>query len=1252
MLHSKSIPSASPERKLSINPADFHAAYALDALPLYRYAHSSEDSNQSVREIRVQLVCCSQTVQAVYPLLSTILWCGQMIGFSLHIRIVSDDAEALRQMLIEDMPLLTLYSNIRTHSDVMYIDFEFVSDKRISAALSSRNKQSIISAGRSLGSESQAGWTAVFLGKHTARFVTEYFLESPIMAEKALILDCCESEFSQNTLKVLSESCTLLCLHDDSTHKKSRDTFETWLIDKAYRHHLLYAGNMHGQNNVDIFCSDAASHHSSIAAALHMKYKLRSIGIDPDTSNTPTIIKKYTAAVFGSDSSQQKNFRELTALEHRRWIVYQAVHGWKLASMEDCRTYCFEENNFLNQPIYKFKIDVGSGKDRIRLHPALVPGGGDLQLHNFAHSDWDRFLSEEAIDQTQYDPLAKVSLKLHLLAKEKMDAAQPARTRHLDQLRHLAAESPQASNAYRAFCEWFKTEGVTAHRLFDENHQFLALREDYIASGISSYQTDSIISLLRNDLKIVNEFYSYTNYEKYDSIFVEHLAEIYARPLHLTVIKIAANGKLDNVASSLLLEPERVVMYGLDTNDAEKAQSLLNRYIPFHSFVSIESKPRDSYLQLVNHLRSVIKNELRLLGRSGRCIIDITDAHEDLISAVWHARSGLSGSNIPGVIRCSSGKQHIENLIGFPLAPACRKHVELSVEDILSLHNIKPALDNTSHIAQRQLLSMRGSFKKVWSFYLKEYEHYATLVDLLHGKSPLGQFNITPYGNNIAGETSRLPGINKDVIRFSGIMNVLRKLKNSGIISDYCSEFPISVTCMPRVYNALSPLFCRLNAGHNVVGALHCVIKETTFCIAQGPKRSYFTWDNQNKSNQSYSINNLTNTEDEHFSAFWRKLKTANLITNHSFAFSRNSNRKYVKFSCSASIYSSIKSLIDTVKSDYSLLADCIIDTENRYISIPSNEKIEPGINVPSEFQKEIPENYTVQVFGSIKSEHHYAMKKTTAARAGLSYLLNKISSPNGGYNVSAVMRENLSKPDYTDIVLSGTHEAIQPIIHVLEEIDRLQPENLTLERNLIYSLNNPVYRLSVIDYASREALECAQRYGIICNLTISEDKKAEFSFVNSALVSAFNKLGMPLEYYIWYEASSRFAQVANGYSYLWGSNTQNEIDILIANGMQLSLISCKARKKIKAEDFKSHIYEIRLLSNHFSRDTNAILLYLCEDTPNSTLQNSAKTVNASVLVLDRNADNADKLKIDGSTGKLLEQIICSPSPVVIIPRP
>ena len=1203
----------------AIDPGMMDAAYALHRYPLYRYAVKPAEDEY---DLYAQVFCLAETAQQdAYPLLGTMLWCGQMLDYRLHVRMVTDDGQALRARLERDMPLLSAYSNLCGGAEEQYVDFQFVTETRLQAAIARGTAGSKRRVNIPALSDGYAGFTAILLGGQTQAFVEGCIEALEGLADGALILGLDAAAARDEALRDLGARRNVHFLREERKSEK-RAAFERWLMDKAYRHHLLYADSRHGLNNIEQFSADREGIASSMAAALHMAYKLRSIGLDPDAPQRLSLAEKYVERVLGESDAQRLTFNALTALEHRRWIMYQAVNGWRSASIDQCRSYCFTENNGLGTPIYKFKINVQQGDLCLKLHPALVPGSGTMCLSGLTHAQWDRFGSDEEIDATDYDPLGKVSLKLHLVAREKLESNASVREAHLKQLRSLAGLNPDALKAYETFAAWFTCEGMVAHRYGEEQDQFDLLASGYGEAGISQTHTASLLKALKNDLRIVNEFYSYNNYETFDSVYIQHLAEIYCRPEHIELIKLGARSRIDNVTSALLLEPDCFCMVGASREDAGRAQQLIATYTTCERFECIEPKPYAQIKTLVDRMRSLVRSRMERLGKNGVCLIDVTDAPEDYAYAAWRVKGGASGMQRLGIIRSSSENLTMENLDGFPAAAAFSRTIRLRVKEHLALYGVHPDARDQSEQQRRYLLGMRKSFQKAFDFYLEARDDYCAFVKLLEGKAPKGYALSAGAPEK---DMSRTYHMAATVISRSGIRNVLNQLQLNGLITDvYGATGGLEVRAKQWVHDALHCVFARLEGGCS--GKLSIVSEGDHLLICQSRPASpaVYSWaQEEDASDCTLQVGNCTLYDPQAAqlrSRIAKPLWTSGLISSYTIF----PNRPFTLSGKKKVVEPFMRALVD-VNSGRVPCNQLRVDIYSQRIYQELPEGLEDAredycVDVP--LTCSVPEDgIPCAYFGKIKrAQCRRTMRRRIVTDAGLSGVLDAMGQSKA-YNFTWAIEEDARRPEEVTVCLEGEEPTVSALEGLLDEVERDRPGSLVwMNREKVVC---PRAKRSIVidspDPDQLRVLKAAREAGVI-SFPEGAGPSVEITFCDEAIAYVFKDMGYLLECYTWYQAYAQdFDDVVNGYLFLWGNETGNEVDVLATKGLRLMMISCKMTPVMREGDENSckyNMYEIRTLANQFSKGTRAVLLYLTTaDGISDELQRRAYSIGTSLLL-------------------------------------
>lgn len=157
---------------------------------------------------------------------------------------------------------------------------------------------------------------------------------------------------------------------------------------------------------------------ASLAYALSVPTKLRSVGIDPRDP------RQAAAAFCALVSEKSDRLQRLTALEHRRWVLEKVTAGWK--SSQDLES----------------GIARGSMRDDQRkTHPCILPGTAAMPLQHFTQAQWD---TPGPWDET-LDRLDLLSVKQHRLCRAeaiRLGQTGPLQTGEPALIRRRLAQAP------------------------------------------------------------------------------------------------------------------------------------------------------------------------------------------------------------------------------------------------------------------------------------------------------------------------------------------------------------------------------------------------------------------------------------------------------------------------------------------------------------------------------------------------------------------------------------------------------------------------------------------------------------------------------------------------------------------------------------------------------------------------------------------------------------------------------------------
>ena len=98
-----------------------------------------------------------------------------------------------------------------------------------------------------------------------------------------------------------------------------------------------------------------------------------------------------------------------------------------------------------------------------------------------------------------------------------------------------------------------------------------------------------------------------------------------------------------------------------------------------------------------------------------------------------------------------------------------------------------------------------------------------------------------------------------------------------------------------------------------------------------------------------------------------------------------------------------------------------------------------------------------------------------------------------------------------------------------------------------------------------------------------------EFGYADPAVQKCLMNAGSVLELYAWYSAvqSGEFDDCRANLAFSWEEGIENELDLILTRGLTTLVVSCKT-----AKFNKSHLYEIRYLTDRFSLNSKAVIIY------------------------------------------------------------
>lgn len=734
----------------------------LEKHPLYLYR--GDDGNFHV-------LCLGSGV-FVHRMILSLISCGQMAGSKLFIHIVSDEPEEnLKKHLHTAAPMLEHYSNPKAEKDCEYVTFSY---DRVSSVLDKTVCCDVLER------YPDCRYILVSLGSNSsnieaAQLYATQLAQIPNPSAKQTVINYyCSEDAANNICSFLDQQSLPKWLEVEafgnnlSAYSKVIRTLGLRTLRVAHLYNKLDNPCISLAETAQQLTSDEYSQRSSCAAALHLKYKLASMGINPaPTTTRKSIIGAYQKYLSG------KQYGILVELEHRRWMMYMIADGYQKPSPTQLDCYGFEyvDDHFNNA--WKCKIK--------RLHPCLVPcGTGNSRLTN---EDWNNCSTLKKIKESKFDPLDQVSLTLHLMAGKKCRDILEYRTIHecfrrislrLNSVQADAEADPECDaakipfqalkNALNKVRENICRDAETLNYTGDHG-QFSELSSLF---GNWGMDISGLITSLRNILSVFIEYTARKDYKRPDETLIRHLLWLLYADNDITCIKLRGRTISDNISAPLILEPHRLIYFGTERHDEwnEFLRSHGNRgeilYLPYCG---------DTLDQITSRLKRIAAQQ-----QSG-CVIDITGADEKMVIAAQRVADANSSISL---IRCTTDGC-VENIQNFTAAPAYTLNTTIAAEEIFSLHGAHRHPSGLQYMEQ-----LEDRVPALWTFFQEFRSEWNEITAFFAGR---GSGTSELYLNNLKIDSSTVwvsyhHTIDKVKWDMLELAPIFEKLNSDGIIQE------------------------------------------------------------------------------------------------------------------------------------------------------------------------------------------------------------------------------------------------------------------------------------------------------------------------------------------------------------------------------------------------------------------------------------------------------------------------------------
>ena len=679
----KDIPEINP---LPLIPEEDLISYLiLHKYPLYRYQEESGDIP----------ILCLGSGDFMQRMILSILSCGQIPNARLHVQVVSDiGREKFANNLLRQAPLLSSYLDLsqeKSQTADGSISFHYL---QVSDILS----EDILSQ------LPYSRYVLISLGDSdcncaVADILARQFKEKGSTTGRNTIIHYHSEENSTlESILALPQWLTVVPFSEIlNGYGKSLQELGHLTVRLAHMYNKLGNARISLAETATSLAEDAYNQKSSCASALHLKYKLAGLGIDPD-GDAEEIIVAYRQMLTDSHC-----YAQLLANEHIRWMYYMISERYTLPTEADLLRYGFEENEDGSfNAAWKSKNHL--------LHPCLVPCGNDGII--LKAEDWKNFRSREAIEVSGFDPLDKVSLMLHLYAEEKcrkiLDSKIiPETFQHIWEKLSVAVsavqvlengEIPQVLQNLQQL--WKETQTVVCSNAEALQSADSNARLDKMHCAFSALEIDITkeFSNLKKYLGVFVEFAAFRDYKEPDEAIIRHLPWILFGDTELTLIMFCNQTVADSITTPLMTDPDRIVYLGPE-NHPEWSKFLQEHGCRGEvSFVCCSQENTQTLLD-------ALQAEADRMNR--KCVIDITGAKD---IAVIAAHQICTKDDRVSLIRRAGSM--LENICNYPYASIYTHPVSMTADDVFLLHGAQRKPAESYYMEQIENLA-----PVLWDFY-------------------------------------------------------------------------------------------------------------------------------------------------------------------------------------------------------------------------------------------------------------------------------------------------------------------------------------------------------------------------------------------------------------------------------------------------------------------------------------------------------------------------------------------------------
>ncbi len=324
------------------------------------------------KEIFVLLVGCGRLGT---QMLKTVVWCGQIEGYTLKIRVLDKKAKGVEKEFYSSCPEMTNYDIEFEDVDVQSTDFE-----NIISGYSGATFVCVATGSDDLNISTAENIYRIYRRNYSGS-------TPPIFTRvrKAIKSSNFEDKGSYLKERNIHLFGTTSCVFSNEK------LFNSKLESLAFAVHLCYNWALDAAKDsfaykkaLNDFCTSEYSRRSSMAAALHISAKLKGCGIDIKGSLPSEGELERFEELMKNDAKRETLMRN----EHERWNAFVRSEGFKTADFETVKKYA---------PITRSHKDEAA-----KLHPCIV-SWEELDLLQEKYNELQKELDLKPSDFKEYD---------------------------------------------------------------------------------------------------------------------------------------------------------------------------------------------------------------------------------------------------------------------------------------------------------------------------------------------------------------------------------------------------------------------------------------------------------------------------------------------------------------------------------------------------------------------------------------------------------------------------------------------------------------------------------------------------------------------------------------------------------------------------------------------------------------------------------------------------------------------------------